>query len=105
MPDFQRTIKLSDLPPGTLKTIQVDGEEVVLANSGGNFYGIGALCNHQFVSLELGDLEGTKVICAGHGAVWDLTTGKAEFIEPLDDLPLYEVKVDEGYICVMKRQK
>jgi nitrite reductase/ring-hydroxylating ferredoxin subunit len=102
MSDFQRTIRVSDLPPGTLKTVQLKGEDVTLANADGKFYGIGALCNHQFVSLDLGELQGTKVVCAGHGAEWDLTTGKAEFIEPLEDMPLYEVKVEDGHIFVRK---
>jgi len=48
-------------------------------------------------------LEETTVTCAGHGTVWDLRTGKGVFDEPPEDLPLYEVKVENSVIFVKKR--
>jgi nitrite reductase/ring-hydroxylating ferredoxin subunit len=45
-------------------------------------------------------LEGGKVTCAGHGAVWDLATGTAEFDEELPRLNVYRTHVREGYVFV-----
>ncbi len=103
MAEFQKMIKVSDLSPGMLKTVHVNDEDVLLANIGGEYYAVGAICNHQQWDLSEGSLDGTKVTCAGHGAIWDLATGKAEFDEPLEDELMYDVKVDEGYLYVKKR--
>ncbi len=39
----------------------------------------------------------------GHGAVWNLTTGEAEYAEDLEPEPVYEVKVD-GPDILLKRK-
>jgi len=36
--------------------------------------------------------------------VWDLRTGRAEFDEPLEDEPLFEIKEEDGQLYVRKRQ-
>ena len=84
-------------------TVEVDGETVLIANADGVFYGMGGICNHQQWDLSEGTLSDTVVTCAGHGTVWDLKTGKGVFDEPLEDEPLYDVKVDGDLIYVKKR--
>jgi 3-phenylpropionate/trans-cinnamate dioxygenase ferredoxin subunit len=103
MPDFEKTIKASDLPEGTMKIIQLNGKSVLLANIDGRIYGMGGICTHSEWDLSEGSLRGTKIICGGHGAVWDLQTGKAEFTEPIDDEPLYEVMTKDEYLYVEKK--
>jgi nitrite reductase/ring-hydroxylating ferredoxin subunit len=83
-----------------MKTVQLGEEYVLLVNSEGIYFGIGAICKHQEWDLSEGSLEGAKVTCAGHGAVWDLRTGQGEFDEPLANEPLYEVKVEGDYLLV-----
>ena len=84
-------------------TVEVGGEDVLLANVDGKFYGMGAICNHEQWDLSEGTLEETTVTCAGHGTVWDLKTGKGEFDEPLANEPVYEVKEEEGFLFVKKK--
>ncbi len=103
MSEFARAIKASELPSGTMKTVKVGGEDVLLVNQGGKYYGIGAICKHEEWDLSEGTLDGTKVTCAGHGSVWDLTKGTAEFDEELEPEPLYDVKVESGFLVVRKR--
>jgi len=86
-----------------MKTVEVGGESILLANVDGRYYGMGAICKHEEWDLSEGVLEGTKVTCAGHGTVWDLTTGTGEFDQPLDPEPLYEVKEEGGILMVRKR--
>jgi nitrite reductase/ring-hydroxylating ferredoxin subunit len=102
--EFKRTVKVSELPPGTMKTVEVEGEYVLLANTEGKYYAMGAICTHKQWDLSEGTLEGHFVTCAGHGSVWDLTKGTAEFDELLEPEPLYDVQVKEGYIYVSKRE-
>lgn len=103
MSEFRRTIKVSDLPPGTMKTVKVGEDDVLLVNQDGIYYGMGAICKHEEWDLSEGTLDGSKVTCAGHGSVWDLTKGTAEFDEELEPEPLYDVRVESGFLVVKKR--
>lgn len=86
-----------------MKTVEFQGEQVVVANAGGKLYAMGAICRHEEWDLSEGSLDGNKITCAGHGAIWDLTTGTAEFDEPLGKEPLYEVFAKDGKIFLTAR--
>ena len=103
MAEFIRAIEASRVPPDTMVTVEVGGESVLLANVGGKYYGMGAICTPEEWDLSEGTLEGTAVTCAGHGTVWDLKTGKGVYDEPLVDEPLYDVKEEDGHLYVRKR--
>ncbi len=103
MSEFMKALKVSELPVGSMKTVKVDGEDVLIVNVDGKFYGMGAICKHEEWDLSEGTLDDHKVMCAGHGSIWDLATGKAEFSEPLDDEPLYDVKEEDGFLYVRRR--
>ena len=100
---FTKSIEASKLPPESMVSVKVNGEEVLLANVDGKLYGMGAICTHEQWDLSEGTLADTVVTCPGHGTVWDLRTGKGVFDEPLEDEPLYEVKVESDFIYVKKR--
>lgn len=68
--------KLSDVPGGTLKHVEVENKEILLAHVGGRIYAMGDRCGHMNASLSMGRLEGTTVECALHHARFDVTTGK-----------------------------
>ncbi len=83
-----------------MKSFDVSGTQVLVANVGGKYFAIGAICKHAEWDLSEGTLENRKVVCAGHGAIWDLTNGQAEFEEPLEPEPVYKVKVQGNDILV-----
>ena len=103
MDAFKRALEVSRLPRGSIMNVDLEGEEVLLVNVAGKYYGMGAICKHAEWDLSEGTLEGTKVTCAGHGTVWDLETGTGEYIEPLENEPLYDVKAEGGYLYVKRR--
>ena len=103
MSEFQKAIEANKIPNMGMVTVDVGGEQVLICNVDGKFYGMGALCNHEQWDLSEGTLEGTAVTCAGHGTVWDLRTGKGEFDEPLENEPLYDVKEEGGFLLVRRR--
>jgi nitrite reductase/ring-hydroxylating ferredoxin subunit len=94
--------KLSDLQPGSMKAIQVEGhDEIVLTNVDGNIYAMRGLCNHAGGPLADGILEDTTIICPWHASKWDIKTGKCtEFAIDLDPEPVYPVTTsgDDIYI-------
>ncbi len=100
MSEFVKVGNAADVPDGDMKTFEVAGRPVLVVNLGGEYHAMGAVCTHEEWDLSEGTLEGHKVICAGHGAVWDLRTGQAVFDEPLEDEPLYAAKVEGGELLL-----
>jgi nitrite reductase/ring-hydroxylating ferredoxin subunit len=66
----------SDLQPGQIKLLQLDGEGIALYNVGGTFFATADECTHRAGPLSEGDLEGGVVTCPFHGSRFDVATGK-----------------------------
>jgi nitrite reductase (NADH) small subunit/3-phenylpropionate/trans-cinnamate dioxygenase ferredoxin subunit len=95
MADFRTVAKASEVPPGSLKHIELDdGTQVCLANVGGTFYAIGGECSHMGGPLGEGELDGTTVTCPWHSAEYDVTTGKMLSPPAEADQPAYQVRVE-----------
>jgi len=103
MQEFHKAVEESKIPKTGILTVEVDGESVLIAKVGDRYFAMGGICSHEKWDLSEGSLDGTHVTCAGHGSVWDLRTGEAEFDEPLEDEPLYDVKLDNGVVFLRKR--
>jgi nitrite reductase/ring-hydroxylating ferredoxin subunit len=73
---FVRAAKTGEIPPGTMKHVEIAGKEICIANVGGRFYAIGDRCGHENASLARGKLEGTLVVCPMHASKFEVTTGK-----------------------------
>jgi len=74
---FIRAIGAEEIAPGGMKTVELDGREIVICNCGGAYYAIQRRCGHMNAPLELGTLDGTIVTCGMHCAQFDVTTGQA----------------------------
>ncbi|MEW8505164.1 MAG: non-heme iron oxygenase ferredoxin subunit [Candidatus Thiodiazotropha sp.] len=70
----------TELPPGTMKRIDLAGRRYLLVNAEGEIYAIDDLCSHEEVSLYLGCIEGDAIKCSLHGSRFSLKSG-----EPLDE--------------------
>ncbi len=101
--DYIRIAATSEIPPGTMKTVEVGSQKVLVANVGGKYYAIGAICTHAGWDLSEGSLKEKTVVCAGHGAVWNLETGHGIYRRPLPQEPAYEVRIEEGSIYVKRK--
>src|SRR5688572_15675730 len=55
--------KASDIKPGQLKAVEVDGTIVAIANVDGTYYAFSDDCTHGGCSLSQGDLWGTVINC------------------------------------------
>jgi nitrite reductase (NADH) small subunit len=74
---FVRTVKLGELPPGTVREFYIEGKAIALAHVGGKVYAINNTCLHRGGPLGQGILEGKQVTCPWHGWQFDVTTGKS----------------------------
>ncbi len=103
MAEFVKAASAQSVPPGTMLSVEVEGEQVLVANVDGEYLAMGAVCTHEQWDLSEGTLDGAVVTCAGHGSVWDIRTGEATFDEPLDKEPLYDAKSEGGFVWVRRR--
>ena len=87
--------KTSEMPPGKLNKVSVDGKEVLVVNLDGNYFAMDDTCTHSGASLSEGQLDGSTVTCPWHGSTWDCKTGKLEkFPTKINDLKSYKLIVE-----------
>jgi toluene monooxygenase system ferredoxin subunit len=83
--------KVADVPENTLKECELEGGlKLVVANAGGEFIGVQAICPHQEVPLCEGMFDGSTLTCHMHLWQWDVRTGAPLGIAeaPLERYPL-----------------
>jgi nitrite reductase/ring-hydroxylating ferredoxin subunit len=68
---------VADVAPGAMRSVDVEGEELLLANVDGKFHALSRTCTHMGANLCEGRLDGRIVTCPRHGARFDVTTGQA----------------------------
>ena len=103
--DFVKVADTKDIQPSHMKEVQLDGENICLANVEGKYYAIGNVCTHEGGPLADGTLEGYEVECPWHNSKFDVRTG--EIIDPpaSEPEPTYQVKVDGNNILIKKEGK
>ncbi len=75
--DFVTVARVSDVPPGTGRTVEVHGTWIALFNVNGTFYAIDNACPHAGGPLGEGTLRENGVVeCPWHGWRFDVTTGQ-----------------------------
>ena len=92
-----RVLALADLPPGTVKTADLNGRAVAIVNRDGQIHALDNLCPHAGGPLGDGFLDGDHVICPWHGWRFEVTTGACEFAPELKQ-ECFTVKVVDDAI-------
>ena len=92
--------KPSSISPGTLALVEIAGTRIAVANIDGVFYAFDDTCTHEQCSLAEGDIEGTKVICACHGAEFDVRTGAVLAPPAKAPLRVYPVRVADDALQI-----
>jgi toluene monooxygenase system ferredoxin subunit len=83
--------RVAEIPENGLKECEAEGGlKLVVANSGGQFFGFQAVCPHQDVPLCEGLFDGTVLTCHMHLWQWDVRSGAPIGIAeaPLQRYPL-----------------
>jgi nitrite reductase/ring-hydroxylating ferredoxin subunit len=73
---FLRAARKDEIPSGTIREFQVDGQTLAISNVDGTFYAIHNTCLHRGGPLGEGELKGKVVTCPWHGWQYDVSTGK-----------------------------
>lgn len=104
---FVKAVEKSEISQGTMKAVNIQGKDILLANVNGNFFAIGLKCTHAGGDLSKGTLEGNVVTCPRHHAKFDVTTGKnvgqpkmGLFHPKANDAATYQVKIEQETVFV-----
>jgi nitrite reductase/ring-hydroxylating ferredoxin subunit len=107
---MEKICSVADVAAGSMKGFTINGKQILIANAGGSFFAIDAVCSHMHGYLPAGRLSGKTVICPVHGAQYDLATGKVITNVPwvmkmatrrsATDLRTYATEVKDGEVFV-----
>jgi nitrite reductase/ring-hydroxylating ferredoxin subunit len=102
VPDLQENeFLLSELEPGEIRLVQVDGEDVAVYNVDGSLYATQNACTHVGGPLDEGELEGEIVTCPWHGSCFNVTSGAVTRGPAKLPLKQYRVQVEGNIVRVM----
>jgi NAD(P)H-dependent nitrite reductase small subunit len=99
MAEFVKVASISDLAPGSVRKVEVNGKAIALYNVGGTIYATDNACLHQGGPLDEGILEGEIVSCPWHMWEYSVRTGEKVGASSLK-VATYPVKVEGGDVKV-----
>ena len=91
---FVEIAKAGDIPGGTMKSFDLEGNKILITNYNGKYYAIANRCTHAGGDLSKGKLEDKIVTCPRHGSKFDVTTGHCVSGPAKKDESTYQVKVE-----------
>lgn len=93
--------KISDITPGKMIKVSVDGRDILVANIDGEYCATDDTCTHSGASLSEGKLEEGVVTCGWHAAQFDCKTGKlVKFPAKIQDLTSFKVSIESDDVFV-----
>jgi len=99
-PDLAKGIEATSVRPGQLIGGHAFGEPVLLVHVAPNWFAVGAKCTHYSAPLADGVLVGEAIRCPWHHANFELRNGAASHAPALNDLPCYDVAVENNIVRV-----
>jgi 3-phenylpropionate/trans-cinnamate dioxygenase ferredoxin subunit len=93
MGKFVRVASTTEIPAGSGKYVDVDGEPVAIFHVDGSFFATSDVCTHEEASLSEGELEGEIVECPLHGARFNVRTGQVKALPAVTNVKTYPVRV------------
>ena len=97
-----KVARVDEIPPGEMKLVVLDGEEIVVANVDGEFFAFGNRCTHADGALCKGILILDVVECPLHAGQFNVRTGEVVSPPPAEPIPVYPVLVDGNDIKIAR---
>ncbi len=100
MPQFEPTLKLAELPPGSMRSCTIGGREILICHTREGVFALDNICTHAHARLCEGRLRATRIVCPLHGGSFDIRDGRVLGPPAEVPLPTHEVRIVEGTIEV-----
>jgi len=75
-PSFKVAFRREDLPPGSLRAVEIDGRPLLLATTDIETFAYRNACLGSILPLHLGTLVAGEIHCPWHGCRYDARTGR-----------------------------
>ena len=82
------------------EALELEGESVLLCNSGGSHFAIRNQCTHQSSPLAGGRVRNGFISCPLHGVRFDLSTGEPRGTLTRVPVKTYSVRDEDGMIVI-----
>jgi nitrite reductase/ring-hydroxylating ferredoxin subunit len=93
MSQFQAAVKVSDVPPGSMRAVTLGGRELVICHTREGLFALDNICTHAHARLCEGRLRATRLVCPLHGASFDVRDGRVLGPPAEVALPTYMVRI------------
>lgn len=100
MEGFVKVASKSEISNGTMKSFNMSGKQITIANSDGEYLAFDDTCTHAQCSLAGGYLDGYTLTCYCHGAQFDVSTGKVLAPPAPSPIQTHKVKVEGEDILI-----
>jgi 3-phenylpropionate/trans-cinnamate dioxygenase ferredoxin component len=93
---------LSELPPGTVKTVAWEDLDIAVVNCGGELFAIEDRCSHDDGPLAEGTLDESACTleCPRHGSLFSLRDGAPKTLPAYTPVETFPVRVEDDQIKV-----
>ncbi len=99
---WQRVAARAEIRQGEVLARELGDEPIVLTELDGQVYAISDTCTHEFALLSEGFLEAGEIECPLHSARFDVRTGRCLAGPAVQDVEVFEVKIDGDDVYVRK---
>jgi sulfite reductase beta subunit-like hemoprotein/nitrite reductase/ring-hydroxylating ferredoxin subunit len=97
---YVEVARVTDVPPGTATTVEIDQQTLALVNVDGTFCAIQDTCPHAGASLGEGKVDGWTLQCPLHDASFDVRSGEVLGGPTEQPARSYAVKVENDVVKV-----
>jgi 3-phenylpropionate/trans-cinnamate dioxygenase ferredoxin component len=97
-----RVASIEEIPEGSAKHVEVDGEEIAVVNAGGILYAVSDVCSHEYFNLSGGEVDSDELTieCPKHGSTFSLTTGAPQSLPAVLPVTTYGVRLQGDEVMV-----
>jgi 3-phenylpropionate/trans-cinnamate dioxygenase ferredoxin component len=97
---FVPVCAIDDVKPESAIPVEVDGVEMAIVRSAGEFYAIADECSHASIPLSEGDVGDGEIECYMHGSRFDLRTGEPLGLPATEPVAIYPCQVSGDDVLV-----
>lgn len=90
--------RLAEVPPGTIREVEMEGTRILLANVAGAIYAVPNSCPGSMAPLSLGSFSPPVITCPWHNDAFDIRTGQRVDNTPGPPLTLLPIEIDGDVI-------
>jgi nitrite reductase/ring-hydroxylating ferredoxin subunit len=97
-PVYQRVCGKSDVGPGAVMAVDVEGRGILIVNADGEFLAVSNKCGDSPLPLHFSTVRGTELTCSWHGCRYDVRSGQR--IDGPERLTVFPVSVEGGDVRI-----